>query len=160
MKDMPPDQRRMVEQMMRQQMGGQAGSTEDCREPELELRPTGETATIASFPATRHELLADGKPDGDVWLARGLAAWRELDPARLQRMAGQMSQLAACSPGAVRAGDAAVWRAMRDSYPVRVVDSSGTTTEVVSAESRAIPPGEFQPPAGFTRKSLEGIGRR
>ena len=42
-------------------------------------------------------------------------------------------------------------------YPVRTVERSGTTVEVVKAESRAIPAEEFQPPAGFARKSLREV---
>ncbi|MBI2562471.1 MAG: hypothetical protein HYW08_08780, partial [candidate division NC10 bacterium] len=57
LKEMPPEQRQMMEQMMRQSMpgGGSAApapSAEACREPKVEVRPTGQTARIAGFAAT------------------------------------------------------------------------------------------------------------
>lgn len=156
MKDMPPEQRHAMEQMMRQHLGQADSGEQDCPERDLELRPTSQVATIAGFQATRHDLLMDGVLDSQVWLARGITAWREFDLQRLQRFMARMAAVDTCSPGSGGPAGAAAWRVVKEGYPVRVVDTSGAVVEVVKAESRPIPAAEFQPPAGFARKAWRG----
>ena len=162
MKDMSPEERKMAQQMMGQMMPGQ--TPQACREPRMELKKTGQQATIAGYPAVRYDVLADGKLESEVWIAKGLTAWRELDQQKIERFGAEMAKLAACGPGPGRQGFAGAdphWKLAGEGYPVRTVDSgSGVTVEVVKAESRSIPAAEFQPPAGFARKTLQEMMRR
>lgn len=161
LKDMPPEQRKMMEQMMRQQMpqGGGPGAGE-CVEPRREVRKTGQQATIAGFPAVRWEVLADGRMQSEVWVAPSLGVARELDARKLEQFGAAMSKVSACGPGqgAGRGTDPG-WKLAAEGYPVRTVmpGAGGTTVEVVKAESRAVPATEFQPPAGFARKTLREL---
>ncbi len=162
LKRMPPDQRQMMEAMMRSQMGQTGPMGQDCREPRIEVRRTGQQATIAGYPAVRYDVLADGKPDSEIWVAPGITAWREVDPRKLEQVAAELGKLTGCGPGQARRGlpgaDPA-WKLASEGYPARTVHGGGTI-EVIRAESRAVPPGEFQPPAGFARKTLhEMMGR-
>jgi hypothetical protein len=155
LKDMPPEQRRRVEQQMRAQMGpgGPPGSA-DCVEPRREVRRTGQTATVAGFPAVRWEVLADGQLESEVWVAAGLPVTRELDARKLEQFSAAMASAGGCSAGAP-GGAEAVWKLVGQGYPVRTVAAGGgPTVEVVRAESRAIPASEFAPPAGFARQPL------
>ncbi|MBI3065802.1 MAG: DUF4412 domain-containing protein [Deltaproteobacteria bacterium] len=72
----------------------------------------------------------------------------------------QMAKLAGC-PGQgrrVASGADQSWKLAGEGYPVRTVERrGGTMVEVVKAERRAIPAEEFQPPAGFARKSLREV---
>ena len=160
MKDMPEEQRKMVEQMMRSRMPKTGPAPQDCVEPKVELKKTGQQATIAGYPAVRYDVLADGKPESELWLASGIAAWREMDPQKLQRFASEMAKLAPrCGSVKGQHGfrrDDPAWKLASEGYPVRTVHRSdgGVTMEVVKAESRSIPAAEFQPPAGFVRKTL------
>ena len=159
MKDMPEEQRKMVEQMMRSQMPQTESAPEDCVEPKVEMKKTGEQATIAGYPAVRYDGLADGKPESEIWLAKGITAWREIDPRKLERFAAEMAKLAPrCNPSARRLGfraDEPTWKLASEGYPVRTVHrGGGGMVEVVKAESRSVPAAEFQPPAGFVRKTL------
>lgn len=158
LKNVPPEHRQTMDEHLRQRMG--AGPAQECQEPKVELRATKETATIAGFPAVRHDVLSDGTPELQVWVARSLTAWREIDPTKLQRFASEMAKLAACGSGARGLGGDAAWRVAREGYPVRTVDPSGATVEVREAVTRAVPATEFQPPAGFARRTLgEIMGR-
>lgn len=160
MKDMPPDQRKVMEQMMRSQMPQAEGAPPDCREPRVEVRKTGQQATITGTPAVRYEVLADGKLESEIWVAKDIPAWQELDPKKFEQFTAEMAKAAPrCGSGHKRPGlpgDDPAWRVVGDGYPVRTVDRSGSgeTVEVVKAESRTIPAAEFQPPAGFARKTL------
>jgi len=151
LKDMSAEERKIMEQMMPQQ------APANCREPRTELRKTNQQATVAGYPATRYDILEDGKAASEIWIAKGITAWRELDGKKLERFMAEMAKLAGC-PGQGRRGTPGAdrsWKLAGEGYSVRTVDrSGGTTVEVVKAESRAIPAAEFQPPAGFARKSL------
>ncbi|MBI3781386.1 MAG: DUF4412 domain-containing protein [candidate division NC10 bacterium] len=160
MKDMPPEQRKMMEEMMRSHMPKSQPTTVDCQEPKVELRKTGQQATIAGYQAVRYDVLIDGKPESELWLAKGIAAWRELDPQKLEKFAAEMAKLAPrCGRGQRQRGfrgDDPAWKLANEGYPVRTVHQSDgrVTVEVVKAETRTVPATEFQPPAGFARKTF------
>ncbi len=161
MKGLPPEQRKMMEEMMRSQMG----QAQACREPRIEVRKGGQQATIAGYPAVRYDVLADGKLQSELWIAKGITAWRELDPRKLEQFAVEMAKLSGCSPSQAQRGRFGAdpsWRLASEGYPVRTMDRSGSgaIVEVVKAESRTVPSVEFQPPAGFARKTArEMMGR-
>jgi hypothetical protein len=163
MKDMPPEQQQMMEQMMRSRTPQAEGAPQDCPESRVEMKKTGQQATVAGYPAVRYDVLIDGKPDSELWLAKGIAAWRELDPQKLEKFAAEMAKLA---PRCGRAhgrfglrGDDPAWKLTNEGYPVRTVHQSDgrVTVEVVKAETRTVPATEFQPPAGFTKKTLRDM---
>ena len=158
LKNVPPEHRPSVEATMRQRVGGEL-SAPQCVEPKVELRTTAQKDTIAGFAAVRHDVLLDGKPDLQVWVAKDLKAWREIDPQKFQQFAAQMTKLAACGSGARGLGGDVAWRVASEGYPVRTVDASGTTVEVQKALSRKVSAREFRPPAGFAKKTFADMMR-
>ena len=154
LKEMPPEQRQMVEQMMRS-----GPAPQECREPKVEMLKRGEQATIAGYSAIRYDVLVDGKLDSELWIAKGITAWSELDPGKLERIAAELGKLSGCGPSQKPQGLLGAdptWKLSKEGYPVRTVDrnSGGRTIEVVRAEHRTVPLEEFQPPSGFIRKTL------
>jgi len=163
MKNLPPDQKKAMEQAMRGQMGPGGAGGGPCVEPRREVRRTGQQATIAGFPAVRWEVLADGRVESELWVAPGLPVAGELDAAKLEQVSNAMARAFACGPGGGPGGGAdPTWRLVGEGYPVRTVaDQGALTVEVVRAESRSVATGEFQPPAGFARRTLrEMMGGR
>lgn len=161
MKNLPPDQRRAMEQAMRAQAPPGAPGEGPCVEPRREVRRTGQQATIAGYPAVRWEILADGQVESEVWVAPGLPVGRELDAAKLEQVSTAMAGAFACGPGAAGGGADPTWRLVGEGYPVRTVAGQGAmTVEVVRAESRSVAATEFQPPAGFARKTLQELMRQ
>lgn len=158
LKQMPPEQRKMAEEMMRSQMG-QTGK--DCGKAKVEVRKSGQQATIAGYPATRYDVLVNGKLDSEVWIAKGLTAWRELDSKKLERFVAEMEKLTGCGPGQGGFGVESSWRLANEGYSVKTVDKTGdgATVELIKAESRTLAASEFQPPAGFARKALKEMGQ-
>lgn len=165
-REMPADQRAVMERMMRAQREQAIPSRQDCSEPRLEFRKTREEATIAGYRAVRYDVLADGKPESEVWTARGLTAWTEIDRHKLEQVMTAMATVTPrCAPGQRRQrlpGNDPAWRLATEGYAVRTVDRTGTptTVEVVRAEKRTVRDAEFQAPAGFARRTLrEMLGR-
>jgi hypothetical protein len=162
MRQLPPEQRRMMEEMLRSQRGQLAPTPRDCAEPRLEFRRTGQQATIAGYPAVRYDMLLDGQPYSEVWIAPTIGAWRELDRGKLERFGAEMAKLSGCEGAQGRRGllgGQEAWRLAAEGYPVRTVltGSGGITIEVLKAETRTIPAAEFLPPAGFARKTLREV---
>jgi hypothetical protein len=164
LKDLPPEQRKQIEAMMRQmqqpQGGGQAaGAAANCTPDRVDVRRSGKNATIAGYAATGYEVLSNGVPDSEVFIAPAITAAREIDPQKLERMMREMLQaMPHCPPRGQMSGADPAWKLMKEGYPVRTVEKDGRgAVEVVKAESRAIAAGEFQPPAGFAKKSLREL---
>ena len=164
LKDLPPEQRRQIEAMMRQMQqqrgeGKGPGGAADCVPERVEVRRNGTSATVAGYASTGYEVLTDGTLDSEVFIAPAITAAREVDPQKLERMMREMLQaLPHCPPRGQMFGADPAWKLMKEGYPVRTVEKDGRgIVEVVKAESRAIEAGEFQPPAGFVRKPLKEL---
>jgi len=161
MKNMSPEQRQAMERVMGSRMPKAGAGPEACPERKLEIRKTDQQATIAGYPAVNYEVVVDGKTQTELWIAKGITVSKELDPQKLERIMSEFSKaVPLCGPVLDRQTGASrdqAWKLVSEGYPVRTVDrgGSGTTVEVIKAESRSIPPVEFQPPANFTRKTLK-----
>lgn len=159
LKGKSPEERKMMEQMMQQMMPGPTSKA--CQEPHIEVRKTSQQATIAGYPTVRYDVLADGKLESELWIAKGITAWQELDSKKLERFSAEMTKAAACGPAKGEGfGADPSWKLANEGYPVRevAVDQKGrrgVTKEVVEVERRTIPTAEFQPPSDFTRKTLQ-----
>jgi hypothetical protein len=166
LKQLPPEQRRQIEAMMKsaqqsaQRPAAPALKPEDCAADKVDIKRTGSPLKVAGYDATGYQIFSNGKLDSEVWIAPAITAAREIDPAKLERMVREMMQaLPQCPPRGQMIGTDPVWKLMKDGYPVRSVakDGGGTVTEVVKAESRSLGAAEFQPPAGFARKTLKEL---
>lgn len=161
MKDMSPEQRKAMERVMGSRIPKAGAGPEACPERKLEIRKTDQQATIAGYPAANYEVVVDGKTETELWIAKGITVSKELDAQKLERIMSEFSKaVPLCGPVLDRqpgAGKDQAWKLVSEGYPVRTVDrgGSGNTVEVTKAESRSIPPSEFQPPANFTRKTLK-----
>ena len=163
LKQLPPEQRRQLEAMMRQAQQGArkqaqpALKPEDCRPENVEVKRTGKNMTVAGYDASGYQIFNNGTLDSEVWIAPAITAVREIDPQKLERLVREMMKaLPQCPPRGQMFGVDPVWKLMKDGYPVRSVEKDGgSVTEVVKAESRSLGAGEFQPPSGFARKTLK-----
>jgi hypothetical protein len=165
LKNLPPEQRRQIEAMMKQAQpqgskpGAPALKPEDCAPDKTDIKRTGKTANVAGYDAIGYQLFTNGKLDSEVFIAPAITAIREIDPAKLERMMREIVRaLPQCPPRGQLIGADPVWKLMKDGYPVRSVEQAGgSVTEVTKAESRSIAAGEFQPPAGYARKTLKEL---
>jgi hypothetical protein len=163
LKNVPPEQRKAMEQMLRQQAAQGPPGAADCAEPRREVRKTGQQATVAGYPAVRYEILADGQMESEVWMAPGLQVARELDAKKLEQFTTALAKAAPICPGrAAGPGGDPTWKLISEGFPVRTRvggggPGGGVAVEVVKAENRPVGAGEFQPPGGFARKTLRDM---
>jgi len=152
LKDVPPEQRAAVEQMLAQQMP-QAGDAE----PDTELRETGETGDKNGYPAAKYELYRDGRLEKDFWITD----WENVEGGReaagaFQSLAGFIKTLQDAMPDFAKSpavGSHAYEHLDElDGFPVVTIDYADDGT--VLGENRftgsriaAVDAGEFDPPA-------------
>jgi hypothetical protein len=162
-KDMAPDQRKAVEELLQQMHDANVSpaSRPAAPRPVVKVEPTVETSTIAGQAATKMVVYADGKPYQEVWLAKGITLKADLDLKRLRGIQAQLTQ-------AVMAGipnrqaveeDPAYEQILEQGYPIKVVElgeggEPESVTEVVRLEKRDIPEREFQVPERYRRIDL------
>lgn len=168
MKEMPPDQRKSVEDLLHQMRSSNASSPSQpaAKRPAVKIEPTTETATIAGQQATKIMVYADGKPYQEVWLAKGLTLKADLDLKRLRGLQAQLTQaiMADIPNRQAVEEDPAYEQLLEQGYPIKIVElgeggEPESVTEVVRLDKRDIPDREFQVPEGYLRIDLREFFR-
>ncbi len=162
LKNVPEEQRAMVEKMMKERMPQQAPAA-----PALDIRRTGERAEQAGYPCVKYEVLRDGAKVRELWVTD----WGNVEggseaAGAFVAMAEFMSDLldslpvGAGAPGGL--GDSVVAQMKEiDGFPVvtREFDAGGeleSESTLRSSSRRTLDPAEFEPPAGYKRRSMFG----
>lgn len=159
LKDVPPEQRAAVEEMLADQMP-QPGDAE----PDIELRETGQTGEQNGYPAVKYQLYRDGRLEKDFWITD----WENIEGGR--EAAGAFESLAVFIKGLQDAmPDFAKSPAVGshayehldelDGFPIVTIDYADDGT--VLGENRftgsriaAVDADEFEPPADYAEQSI------
>ncbi len=161
LKSVPEGQRAAVEQMMKQRMPQQAPER-----PVLQVRNTGERGEHADYPCVKYVVTRDGRTVRELWVTpwANIEGGEEAAEAFLA-MADFMSELlealpAGGGPGGLTDNPFIEMKEL-DGFPVvtRNFDEGGGLEDestLRSARRRTIDPSEFEPPAGYKRRSMLG----
>jgi hypothetical protein len=167
-KDMPPEQRKSVEDLLQQMRTANASptATPTAKRPVVRVEPTQETSTIAGQLVSKIMVYADDKPYQEVWLAKGLTLKGDLDWKRLRGLQAQLTQalMAGIGNRLVVEEDPAYEQLLEQGYPIKIVElgeggEPESVTEVVRLDKRDIPEREFQVPEGYRRIDLREFFR-
>ncbi len=140
LESMPPEQRKMVEQMMGDKLGAKEG------EGAASLTPGGETKTISGWKCTNYILKYSGV-EFTVWVTKEIKQSESMrkDWEQINR------RLASLRPGG--AGKSIGEAMMKiDGFAVETDMAQGIKNVVTKYEKRSTPAGEFEVPAGYTKK--------
>jgi hypothetical protein len=168
MKEMPPDQRKTMEELLQQMRSATAPvpSQAASKRPEVKVVQTAETAMLAGHTAAKMMVYADGKPYQEVWIAKGLTLKADLDLKRLRSLQGKLTQAIMTDLPSRQSveDDPAYERLLEQGYPMKIVElgeggEPESVTEVVRIEKRDIPEREFQVPEGYRRIDLHEFFR-
>lgn len=159
----PPAQRQMMEQMMK-------GSLQQAPAlPEVEIKRTGETDSIAGYECERVEIFADGIKTREAWIA----PWDALEGADdikvvFKSMSGMFEEMTkAFSQGPMAGmfaslGEAGAFEKLEEleGFPVKAVelDSRGNTsseTLLQTVTETDFDKDTFKAPKGYKRQKLE-----
>jgi len=158
LRSLPSEQRRAVEAMMKpgeQPVAAMPPRPDHCGRDKVDVKTTGRRITVAGYAASGFLLLSGGRPDSEVYIAPDITAAREIDPDKLERIIAELVKaMPHCPPRGQMFGADPMWKLMKDGYPVRSIGmQGGRMIEVVKAEVRPLGADEFEPPAGFARRT-------
>ncbi len=152
MESLPPEQRQAIMDAMRKQMQGEQGGAKGAkRKLKVEVKRTGEKATIAGHTARKSEIWVDGELREELWIAKGVNVGKEIDVDKMAKFlrafgAGDGEMDYESSPKVM-----ALWK---EGYPLREVAVEGgerQVTEVVKAVQKRLAASTFQVPAGYRK---------
>jgi hypothetical protein len=159
MKNMPPDQRKRMEEVM---AGMGAPGVAPAKPPQLKFERLGEKKTVNGFACEMYRVLEDGKPHEEDCISPWSAGLlQKSDMAGLRKFSEEMAKNFAGMGGGNRAGFDRL-----DKYPglpiSRVpLEAGGTRGEeeqIKSVKRGSIEAAKFAVPAGFTKKELPAGG--
>ncbi len=163
LKNVPPEQRPMMERMMKQRMPQMQAAPARAN---IEVVATGERDTHQGYPCVKYEVLEDGVKARELWVTD----WDHVEGGDevvelFKEMAGFFQEMLDALPrfGASggRSFDDNLFEFMdrMNGFPVvtREFSSQGELTDesvLRSVEARSLGPDEFEPPAGYKRRSM------
>ena len=136
--DMPPEQRKMMEQMMGDKLGKGA-------EQQASVEATGETSTISGWKCSKYVVKA-GPMEFTVWATKDVA-----QPGSMRKDWEQMNRrMSSMRPGG---SGTSLSDAMQkiDGFPVETDMTQGIKNVVIKYEKRSTPASQFEVPSGYTK---------
>lgn len=161
LKDVPADQRAMVEQMIKQRMPQQPAADAG---PRTEVRATGESADKNGFPSEQYQLFLNGRLSKDFWIT----SWDNVEGGEDARrafegMADFVKDMQAAMPDFAQSPESGnnAYEHLNElgGFPVLVIDYADDGTPLVESHLRSsqtvdLSADEFQPPASYKRQQM------
>ena len=153
--NVPPEQREMMKQMMKQK--GMPGVGPAGPPPKVSIKKTGKVETIAGYKAAEHQVIADGQLAAAMWIDPKFNMRDELDMVKLEKAMAGVNKMG----GGKSAMDSpAVAKLWTKGYPLKQVFyhmGQASTVTVHKVEKMKVPAGKFQPPAGYAKGALMDV---
>ncbi len=143
LESMPPEQRKMVEKMMGDRLSD-SGKT-----PAVEVTKSTEKKTISGFPCVKYVITSDGKEFGTIWTTTAIPEFSTMKD-EFMSLSQRLASLSPVNGKQLSAGLKKI-----QGFPIET-DLSSMTTIVTKISKQAIPAGEFEIPAGYTRVNQAG----
>ena len=166
LKNLPEEQRRATEEMIKKRGGLPVGDGADRPEPVVEIRATGKSDVVNNYPCAKYEVFRDGKKIRELCNAE----WANIEGgseaagafARMGEFAKRLRE--AFSQFPVDDQSPVPYNEMNfeAGFPVYTasLDEDGEIQEdwqLKSSRRQALDPAEFEPPAGYERIDMSGL---
>jgi hypothetical protein len=154
MADMPPEQRKLMEQMMaKSPVAGLRGG-------QYEVKRSGETKTISGFACTKYVVTRDGSDVLVLWTTKDVKEFATLRQDYEQFVRRMAPLPASASKGSGGMPTDAWTEAMKviDGFPIQE-EVMGVTTVVTKLVRKPIATSEFEPPAGYKQVAPAALQR-
>jgi hypothetical protein len=150
MESLPPERRKMIEQMLENRM-----ASRHAEEP-AQVSNTGEQKTVSGYACSKFVVTQGDKAMMTIWATKDIAAFQ----AMRQDWADFSQRMMALSP----MGGKGLATAMRqvDGFPMETHTTQGITNTVTKVEQRSTPASAFEVPAGYKKvppRMLDEMGK-
>lgn len=156
LKNMPPKQR---ETMLKAMGKKEQAPSEALPKIKVKVVKTGQSAIIAGYKTQRYDILADGRPFMELWVAPKLDINKEIDAKKLVAMMGKMSSQGS---GQNPLADPKVQALWQKGFPLRQVMhfmGQTMTVEAKKVEKKPVPDSKFVVPSGYRKVGLMELMR-
>ncbi len=149
MAQMPPEQRQMIEKMMKQRMGM-------AKPPSITVQVKSRGEKVGSYVCTLYEVLSDGQRINEVWVApSGPGLLKEAELQTFQAMAEFFEPI---RQGARQSGWGLSGMEQMEGFPVRWLEYEGERVvsewETTKVERRALESSLFTVPPGLKKQKM------
>jgi hypothetical protein len=157
MKDIPPEQRRAIEEeMMRSR-----GSIEAGR---IRIEKTSDRQTIAGYRATKYRVYLDENSYQEIWVSEDLDISKDMDMKKIEDFQNRINRaVGSVYSKGTRVEESSEYQSLFEKgYPLKIVHVVGQNRgviEVTNVKETEIPDREFEVPEGYTRTTLQEIIR-
>ncbi len=170
LKNVPPEQRAMMEKMMKKRMPNQ-GQAETSKS---ELKKTGESKTINGYDCVKYETLRDGKKEQELWVT----SWDNIEGGKeaataFEQMAvffkdlmDSFSKAGGPLAGMMNRIGSNAFEHVKEMNGVPVYSKSFASdgsleseSTLVSSEQQDLSAVAFQPPEGYKKREMMAGGR-
>jgi len=145
LENLPPEQRKMMEQMLGDKLGAKK------KDSKIEVNKTGSKKTISGYACTQYIIKQDGKELVKLWVTKDIKGFEQM--AKDFEEFGR--RMAALNP--MGAKELAENMKKIEGFPVQTIMGDITTT-VTKVEKQSTPAAEFEPPAGCTKVKSKMLG--
>jgi uncharacterized protein DUF4412 len=164
MKNMPPEQRRTIEEEMTKQghslTGEPKGATEAGR---VKVEKTSERQTVAGYRAVKYSVYLDENSYQEIWISEDLDISKDMNMKKMQNFQNRINEAVGSvysdrSSGVERSHE--YQSLFEKGYPLKIVHVVGQSKgiiEVTSAKEKEIPDTEFDVPEGYRQTTLQEI---
>ncbi|MER3447069.1 MAG: hypothetical protein C4291_09590 [Candidatus Dadabacteria bacterium] len=157
MKDMPSEQRRAIEEEMRES-GGPIGSGH------VRIEKTSDRQTIAGYRATKYIVYLGENSYQEIWISEDLDISKDMDMKKIEDFQNRINRTVGSvySKGANVEESSEYQSLFEKGYPLKIVHVVGQNRgviEVTDVKETGIPDREFEVPESYTRTTLQEIIR-
>jgi len=156
MKNLPPDQREAMQKAM-----GQVGrkEAEAPKQFNVKVTKTGKSATIAGYKTEEYQILVEGQPFMEVWIAPKIDVSKDIDAKKMTAMMGSLSPQDSGHNPFASPEVQALWQ---KGYPLRQTlhfMGQATTVEAQKVEKKSLPSSDFSVPSGYRKVGFMEVMR-
>ncbi|MFI5323444.1 MAG: DUF4412 domain-containing protein [Thermodesulfobacteriota bacterium] len=131
----------------------------------VSLKKTDGTVSIAGYNSKKYEIYENGKLQSEYWVSKEPGFADELDLDKMSKLMNDVKRISQNIGGSASISDdeyKIFQDIYKDGYPMKTVYHSPDNKtvfveEIVSVKKQVIPPGEFEPPAGYEKITYQDI---
>ena len=166
LKNLPPEQRRAAEAMIKRRGGSPMGAAAAGPEPVIEVKATGQSDVVNDYPCDKYEVFRDGVKIRELCTTE----WSNIDGGseasgvfeRMSEFAKALREAFSKMPGANDNPNPYAEMNFADGFPVHTVSlgkngKKEQEWQLKSSRRETIDPAEFEPPKGYKRMSMTGL---
>lgn len=159
MANIPPEQRAMMEEMMKQSMP--AESAGPVAKPSVSIQKAGSGGKVAGWDTDKYKVMVDGNLYEEVWLVSDSTLKKDIEKVDFSIF----QKFSSCTEDQYGRGQdpedtPEYMELMKEGFQVKTVshgDVEHHSSDTVSLEKRDIPESEFKVPAGYRKVSITEI---